>query len=262
MKHLLGFLGGSTIALLSACGGGTAAQTNDAGAAAADDAGAAAADDAGDSAPAVPTVGCAGWTVVRSQGSASTATIANGALTLARPASPKSDHPSFNGADLALVQSGLTGDFDVAVQWEAFHGTSVSLQGPAAQVGVWMSNGGMSSQATGEVGRGSGWATVSHGSQLTENALSSVPPAIDGSSGSFRIRRVGGHVTVTTVVSGATAVAESTGDFSDSPLALFIAIGDDYAHGADTGAASIRIKRVTVTGGGGAVKSDDFTCPQ
>jgi hypothetical protein len=52
--------------------------------------------------------------------------------------------------------------------------------------------------------------------------------------------------------------AQSTVPFPEQPLTLFLGIDD--MDGMGMGTASIKVTGVTVTGGGGAVHPDDFSC--
>jgi hypothetical protein len=207
-------------------------------------------------------IGCAGWVIERAKGASATAAISNGHLLLARPAGPPDFDAIYNEADLAVTQSGLTGDFDITVDWQAFSSNSTPFLGPRVEAGVWLpnGNGGVVAQGSAEVGRASGWASIVSASQFTTNSLNPTPASVDGAAGSFHLQRVGTSLTVTSTVNGEVVTAQSTAPFDYAPLKLFLSIGDHDVKSPDTGATSIAITKVTVSGGGGGVKSDDFSC--
>ena len=63
---------------------------------------------------------------------------------------------------------------------------------------------------------------------------------------------------MTTTLNGQSVTAQSTAPFPEQPLTLFLGIDD--LDGTGMGTASIKVTGVTITGGGGAVHSDDFSC--
>jgi hypothetical protein len=223
---------------------------------------------------AVATLGCAHWQVSTVADSAATAVISGGALILTRPGGPAPfDSTPFNGAELALSQPGLQGDFDITVAWGDFQpGGGTPFVGPRVQAGVWFQapptatgDGSVSQSnpldhAEGTVGGGTVRASIVHESptQLTDNPISPTPASLVDASGTFRIQRSGTTCTVTTTLNGQSVAAQSTVPFPEQPLTLFLGIDDMDGMGAGT--ASIKVTGVTVTGGGGAVHSDDFSC--
>jgi hypothetical protein len=217
-----------------------------------------------------PTIGCAGWTLDLAKGSPAGVMEISGGARFTRPAAAMDPSPSyFNGADTAVEQTGLTGDFDVQVGFKDFvPGEGKPLTGPRAEAGVWWHDRASGSifQATGSVGRGTGDAVVSHGQQFTLNFLNPTPAAdsLVGASGSFHITRVGAIVTVQTLVNGqlVSAQSEMSEPFSEEPLTLFLSLDDEsQAFNATPLDSAITFTQVQVTGGGGQVKSEDFSCP-
>src|SRR5262245_54286575 len=105
---------------------------------------------------------CAPWTLKMAPGTMATAGLEGGALVLRRPA-PTSTGPNnglFNGDDLALTQVGLTGAFDVKVEWEALQtGGGVWSQ---VEAGILWNDpvSGDVIQATGSVGGNGGVAVL------------------------------------------------------------------------------------------------------
>ena len=117
------------------------------------------------------------------------------------------------------------------------------------------------------VGETTGGAVLVHGEQFDLQWLnpSPTPSSLVGASGTFHVRRVGSVVTVETTVNGqvATAQSASTEPFTEEPLKLFVGF-DDYSapYGEpSTVESGVTITSVKVTGGGGQVRSDDFSCP-
>jgi hypothetical protein len=212
-------------------------------------------------------LGCADWRLQTTPGNPSSATIVDGALVLERPADTESPLPGiYNNADVAVSQDGLSGDFDITVVWENFQpGDAVPFIGPRVEAGVWRDDlsEGYLVQATASVGQTTGTASIVQHGELAMNFLdpSPSPESLVGASGVFHITRTGASVTVESMVNGQVVSIQSSEPFSDEPLTLFISI--DKATGGDetTAASSIEISSVVVEGGGGRVKSDDFTCP-
>jgi hypothetical protein len=118
-------------------------------------------------------------------------------------------------------------------------------------------------QASGYVGAATADATISHGQQFTINQLSPspTPASLVGASGSFRIQRTGTAMTVTTTVNGQVVTAQSTEPFAEQPLDLVMWM-DDTSHSGTPSAedAAATVTKVQLSGGGGSVKSDDFSC--
>jgi hypothetical protein len=206
-----------------------------------------------------------------SEGSPAGVTVSNDGARFARPAAAVEPlFGYFNGADVAIEQTGLTGDFEVQIAFKDFvPGDGKPFTGPRAQAGVWWQDpaSGSISQATGSVGQGSANAVVSHGQQFTLNYLNPTPLAgsLVGASGTFHITRVGATVTVQTIVNGALVSAQSamSEPFSEQPLTLFLSLDDESLAYNDTTTqdSAITFTQVRVTGGGTQVKSDDFSCP-
>jgi hypothetical protein len=214
-------------------------------------------DDAGTN-PSARTLGCARWVVSADKATSATVEIAGGALLFRRPQGGEQLFGPFNGADVAVEQAGLTGDFDVKIDWRRFQpGGGAFFNGPRASAGVWWTPD--TYQASAGVGTGTGTATIVHGKQFELDTLPNIPASLVDAAGSFEIQRAAGSVTVTTIVNGQTVTAHSTEPFPEQPLTLYLAIGN-LSGPDEMGTASVEFTRVTVTGGGGQVKSDDFSC--
>ena len=218
-----------------------------------------------------PKLGCAGWQLDLIAGGLSNATLVAGGVKLSRPVGTlRSTRSYFNGAEVALEQTGLVGDFDITIGFKDFiPGDAVPFSGPRLAAGVWWHNivDSRVYQANGMVGLTTAGALVSHRMQYDNVWLnpSPAPSSLVGASGTFRIKRAGSVVTVETTVNGQVASAQSdaTEPFAEEPLTLFIEfanLGARYDE-PSTVEAGATISSVQVTGGGGQVKSDDFSCP-
>jgi hypothetical protein len=211
-------------------------------------------------------LGCAEWGLLSAPGNPTSATVVDGALLLERPdeAETPSD-PFYRFADLAVNQGGLSGDFEITVEWQDFQpGGAVGFVGAQVKAGVWWV-GSPGAQALATVGQGTATAQIVQDDGPEEFNINYLEPrpsteSLVGASGTFHISRSGTFVFVKTTVNGQTVSAASSEPFIEEPLALFLAIGNsDFDEGM--GDASIRITNVTVVGGGGLVESDDFSCP-
>jgi hypothetical protein len=169
----------------------------------------------------------------------------------------------YTGSDVAVTQSGLVGDFDVNIEWEGFQpGGSMLLNGAIIGAGlVWQDETQTSYVAGAELRSGTAGARV----YVPDGDLELVfldptpdPASLIGASGSFRFRRTAGILSTITTVNSQSARAEAVEPIEQEPFTLFISIGNP--DGSGTGPASLRITDVTVTGGGGVLKSDDFSC--
>ncbi|MEO7038177.1 MAG: hypothetical protein ABI548_29685 [Polyangiaceae bacterium] len=211
---------------------------------------------AGGSGGAAPTLGCAAWQVETGFATTGTATIVGGRLALARPAGSQTydDGPT-------LTQAGLSGDFDITVSWQAFApGDSKPGIGPAFNAGVfWHEPSGSIYSAAARVGGGTGQASIVHGKQSTVNSLPESATLFAGASGSFRLQRAGTSMTVTTTINGQAVSAQSTEPFPEQPLTLSLWMNDSSSSGAQD--AGVTVTQVALSGGGGTVKPDDFSCP-
>jgi hypothetical protein len=209
------------------------------------------------------TLGCAKWIVDDPSKSPVTATLGPEGLQLAYPAG-LSSFPATLG-DFSLAQDGLSGDFDITVSWQAFvPGDVVPFRGPKFAAGIyWYDPSGSVYSATGKVGGDNTQASLIHGEQFTINSLSPVeaPAFYEGASGSFRLQRSGSSVTVTSKVNGKSVTASSTEPFPEQPLKLALWFDAETGATASMQPSGITITDVRVTGGGGSVKPDDFSCP-
>jgi hypothetical protein len=209
---------------------------------------------------AATTLGCAKWTVDQPTKPSVTATAEAGGLVLAHPAGALSFGAKYG--NFSLVQDGLSGDFDITVSWKDFvPGDAKYFLGPKFEAGVfWRAPGGAIFSAVGNVGAGTTQASIVHGDQFTINSLSPVEALTwyEGASGSFRLQRAGSTVTVTTKVNDKSVSATSTEPFPEQPLELALWFDADTV--AATKASGVTITGVTVTGGGGTVRPDDFSC--
>lgn len=210
---------------------------------------------------------CASWKIDKDTDTAATATLDSGALVLRRPGPTTMSFPStsvFNNDDLALSQVGLTGDFDVKVEWEALQ-TGGGIWSKIEAGVQWIDpSGGYNYQVAGTVGGNGGQAILFNNPQFTLNNTNGpvVASALDGASGSFHLTRTTTGGSSTTTINGQSVTAQATAPLPDGPYTLFIGIGlgaimsDTDQHNEE----SIRITRVTVSCGGGTVKSDEFAC--
>lgn len=267
-----GASGGASAGASSASGGTSGASAGASGASTGGtSAGGRGGSDAGGTAGAAaspPTIGCAGWTFDLAKGTLADVTMISGGARFTRPATTSDPSVTyFNGADVAIEQTGLTGDFDVKVSFKDFvPGKGKSFSSPRAEAGVWWHDPATGNiyQAIGLVGGISIGAVVSHGHQFTINYPPTPAGSLDGASGSFQVTRVGTVVTVKTLVNGqlASAQSELSEPFSEEPLTLFLSLDDEgRAFDDPPQDSAITFTQVQVTGGGGQVKSEDFSCP-
>ena len=207
---------------------------------------------------AMPTVGCASWQIETQFSMQGTATIVGGALELSRPVGVKNydDGPT-------VTQTGLSGDFDITVTWQDFMpGDSTQGGGPTFHTGVfWTTTGGTVYSATSSLGGGLGEASIIHGQQFTNNSLPLSTTFFAGASGSFRLQRAAGVMTVTTTINGQAVTTKSTEPFTEEPLRFSLWMNDNSGSLSSAKAAGVTVTGVAVNGGGGLVKSDDFSCP-
>ncbi len=204
----------------------------------------------------MPALGCAGWQIATGLSTEGTAAIVDGALALSRPAGAKTydEGPT-------LTQTGLEGDFEIIVSWQDFvPGDSKQGGGPTFNAGVfWTAANGAVYSASAFVGGALGLASIIHGQQFTNNALPISATFFAGASGSFRLKRSGTTMTVTTTIDGQAVSAQSTEPFAEEPLKLSLWMNDNSGSGALE--AGVTVTQVAVSGGGGMVKPDDFSCP-
>jgi len=215
-----------------------------------------------------PTLGCAKWQLDLTAGNPSNATLVAGGVKLTRPVGTiRASGGYFNGSDVALEQTGLVGDFDITIGFKDFvPGDAVPFKGPRLTAGIWWHDvSGSIYQGLGTVGKTTGSAVLFHGDQFDINLLNPSPSSLVGASGTIHIKRVASVVTVETTVNSqvVSAKSASTEPFTEEPLTLFIGFDQSDADfnvpsAVESGAT---ITSVHVTGGGGQVKSDDFSCP-
>lgn len=209
------------------------------------------------------TLGCAKWIVEQADTLPVQVTSSDDGLVLVYPAGTSSFAAAFG--DFSLVQEGLSGDFDITVSWKDFvPGDVKPFLGPRFEAGIfWHEPSGSVYSGTSRVGGGTAEAAVIHGEQFTLNSLSPVeaPAWYEGAAGSFRFQRSSDLLTVTTTVNGKSVTAMSEEPFPEEPLQLALWFDSDTRSTKSTKPSGVTITGVEVTGGGGSVKSDDFSCP-
>jgi len=96
--------------------------------------------------------------------------------------------------------------------------------------------------AIGRVGGGAAQASIIHDTQLTSNVLSPMQMQgwYEGASGSIRLQRSAGVVTVTTRVDDKSIAAASTGTFSEEPLLLALWFASEAGAVPSTRSSSVR----------------------
>lgn len=214
-------------------------------------------------APPVPTLeSCATWQLETARDATSTITLTDGGVLVLRPADASNTETVYNASDVAISQTGLTGDFDILVEYDRFQpGYAHPFAGPLLDAGVWFHDAdGSVYQASGSVGAGDGrLAIIVPDDDALIHAFDPIPDDLVDVSGSIELARNAGIFTVTVVINGVTNTISSSVPYDAEPLVLFIGIGQQ---GQKIGSAdaSARIKRVTVQGGGGSVLSDTFDC--
>lgn len=216
-------------------------------------------------APSVPTLeGCATWTLESAYNATSTISLTDGGVLLSRPGDASNTQSVYNSSDVAISQAGLTGDFDILVQYDHFQpGDAHPFWGPALEAGVWFHDtDGSVYQANASVGAGDGRLVVSVPNDDTPiHSFDPIPDTLVDAAGSIEIARNAGIFTVTLVINGVTNTISSSVPYDAEPLVLFVGIG---LMGQSDGPAdsSVRVTRVTVEDGGGTVLSDTFDCTQ
>jgi hypothetical protein len=218
-------------------------------------------------APAKETLtGCATWTVERGD-STSTVELVDGGVVLKLPAGTFTNYGPFNFADIALSQSGLTGDFDVVISFDQLQpGDEIPLAGPRFEAGVWHhAESGDVTQANGRVGQEVAtvstvvWPVPHMGTGMTKSVDHLIPDdtwLIDA-SGRIELRREGTTITGTITVEGESVTYTSDEVFDVDPLELYLSLGNSDEE-RSTAEASVRITSVMVEGEG--VMSDTFDC--
>jgi hypothetical protein len=210
-----------------------------------------------------PTVeGCATWELQTAQGATSTITLSDGGLVLLRPGDATNTATVFNTTDVVVSQAGLSGDFDVVLDFSEFRpGDAIQFVGPEFQMGVYKREAsGSIYQAVGRVGAGDailGIVIPDEDPQIS--FFDPVPATLDDASGSIELARKSGIVTVTITINGVENSISSTTPYDADDLTLFIGIGL-YGSSQGPADASVLVSKVEVEGGGGTVKSDPFTC--
>lgn len=211
---------------------------------------------------------CATWKVQRGQSGMSTAELVEGGLLLTRPGGSFSDDGPYNGADIAISQSGLTGDFDVVVAFDELEPSDGKpFQGPTFTAGVWHhSDNGEIWQANGRVGQGVAnvstqlWPVEGMGVGDTESVDHTIVAGdmwLVGASGTIELSRTGTSITATITVNGESATYTPPEAFDVDPLDLFLQIANTAEDYGMTDMA-VRITSVMVTGDG--IMSDTFDC--
>jgi hypothetical protein len=201
---------------------------------------------------------CATWELALAEDTTSSATLTAGGLVLFRPGG-SIDSGARN--EVEISQGGLTGDFDVVVTFDSFQqGDTAAFQGMELKVGIIGTDADRSA-AIGTVGGQTADVSISTDSTDPRSGLNRAPNAtwLDNASGTFEFAMQGGIVTATTTVKDYMGFDTSAVPFTATTFELFIGItlrGRDYGR-MDS---SVRITSVSVTGGGGNVKSDTFDC--
>ncbi len=206
---------------------------------------------------------CATWTLETARLATSTITLTDGGLLLFRPGDASNTQTLYNSSDVAISQSGLTGDFDVLVEYDHFQpGDAQPFFGPQFEAGVWFHDpSGSIYQASGTVGAADGTlAVIVPDDDTPIHSFDPIPDSLVDASGGIELQRKAGVFTVTVTINGVENSISSSKSYDAGPLVLFIGMG---LRGESVGPAdaSVRITRVTVEGGGGSVLSDTFDCP-
>jgi hypothetical protein len=211
--------------------------------------------------------GCATWALDTARGATSTATLTSGGLLLFRPGNATNTQTaSDTGDDVALSQPGLTGDFDITVNFDQFQpGDADLIMGPEFDAGVYHHDPttGRIYSATGTVGAGDAYLAVLVPNDSTPiNSFVPVPGAatIVGAAGSIELARKAGIITASITINGVKNSNSSMTPYNDD-LVFFIGIGL-VGESQGPSDSSVRITSVKVDGGGGAVMSDTFDCTQ
>lgn len=216
-------------------------------------------------APAATTLdGCATWTIETAPNATSSITPTDGGLLLFRPGDDPSTRGVYDTSHIAISQPGLTGDFDVVVEFDHFQpGDARSPWGPVFETGVWFHDpDGLVYQASAQVGAGDAQLQVDvHDGDTLIEFFSPTPATLVDAAGSLEIQRSAGIFTASAVINNVKNSKSSSTPYNAEPLLFYIGIG--YM-GMRVGPAdaSVRITRVTVKGGGGSVLSDTFDCTQ
>jgi hypothetical protein len=199
------------------------------------------------------------WEIITAPGSTSTATLVDGALYLVRPGGPPDDGGYIGTDGVDVVQRGLTGDFDIVVAFEGFvQGDTGERDGPYFTAGVHkLQDDGSTAIARGTVGGQIAFLAVSIDNMGRSGSVIRAANAtwLENASGSLQFRRTGTEMTATVTIGHGSDSRSSPLPFDAEPLSLFIGIGNGGLQ-----ETSIKITSVTVTGGGGTVKSDSFDC--
>jgi hypothetical protein len=212
----------------------------------------------GSGARATTLTSCATWELALAADTTSSATLTDGGLVLFRPGG-SIDSGARN--EVEISQSGLTGDFDVVITFDSFQqGDTASFQGMELKVGV-IGTDAEGSAAFGTVGGQTADVSISTESTDPRSGLNRAPNAtwLDNASGTVEFAMQGGIMTATTTVKDYMGFDISAVPFTATTYELVIGItlrGSDYGK-MDS---SVRITSVSVTGGGGSVKSDTFDC--
>jgi hypothetical protein len=202
--------------------------------------------DAANDASAVDAVECARVWSVNLRHAGSSATVANGALTL-------SDTNTEPGSALEVEQAGVTGDFDLAF---SFAGWTAAGTGAFFQAGIGSDVPVQTRFVVGGIGT---FPIVGVG--VAEQPDTGDPAAqlaaTTAVAGSVRYRRTGSTLTATATTSDATAEIVLT-DFSEDPLKVGVQLGSNM--GTVAGVTTVDVTEFTISGGGTTVTDDSFDC--
>lgn len=203
--------------------------------------------------------GCTVWELGLAPDTESTATLTDGGLVLFHPGGSPLNESYRN--DIELTQRGLTGDFDVAVAFDSFQqGDTGALKGMMLQVAV------SGADADGSVAMGMVGAQTADVELSTEtvddrSGLNRAPDPtwLDDASGKIEFSMRDGIITANTLVGDYYGFDTSAVPFDATTFDLWLGI---VIRGSGVGEldSSVRITSVTITGGGGSVKSDTFDC--
>lgn len=166
-----------------------------------------------------------------------------------------------SGVALMLSQDSLRGDFRISLAYEALDTGDTGL---GAFMQLLVGNGSTTAPFTAKASVGNvspAGAGMQVGAVIDSSGQNPGGSTGDfdfgsGSAGTLTISRTGSMVTCTATLG--TAIISQTRAFNAAACAVVIQVGSNYQ--SLTGHFGVRLTTFTVTGGGGAVKADDFGC--